>query len=324
MNPALFESVYSPATQAAIRQLVDTHPELVAPDALNLTNDFAERVSFIFSGWDMPLADHAMLDRFPNLRVIFYAAGTVKPFVTDELWRRDIAVTTATSANAIAVAEYSHSVILFSLKRGWFYARKNPSHWLRETSLQIPGTYGSTVGIISASACGSQVCERLKQHSVNVLCYDPYLTPKRARQLGVTSASLEQVFEKSDVVSIHAPSLAATHHLVSEALISSMKESATLINTARGDIIDEKGLIRVFQERPDLYAVLDVTDPEPPTADSPLFELDNVILTPHLAGAVGLNERNRLGDLMLQELRNYLAGKPLAHAVNPSKLSISA
>jgi hypothetical protein len=102
-----------------------------------------------------------------------------------------------------------------------------------------------------------------------------------------------------------------------------LRVAATLVNTARGGLIDEDALVAVLRARPDLFAVLDVTDPEPPVPGSPLFTLPNVVVTPHLAGSLGA-ERRRQGRMMAEELARYCAGEPLEHEVTESGLERSA
>ena len=144
-----------------------------------------------------------------------------------------------------------------------------------------------------------------------MLAHDPYVPVATAHALGVELTTLEGVFAESDVVSLHAPLLDETRAMVDARLLRSMRPDATLVNTARGGLIDEPALVTVLGERPDLFAVLDVTDPEPPPPGSPLFDLDNVVVTPHLAGSLG-PERRLLGRAMAEELARYVAGQPAA------------
>jgi phosphoglycerate dehydrogenase-like enzyme len=122
--------------------------------------------------------------------------------------------------------------------------------------------------------------------------------------------SLEELFRESDVVSLHAPHTDETDGMITGEHIASMKRGATFINTARGGIVREEEMLEVLRKRPDLTAVLDVTEPEPAAADSPVFALPNVVLTPHIAGSLGL-ECRRMGRYMVDELRRYLNGEPL-------------
>jgi phosphoglycerate dehydrogenase-like enzyme len=135
-----------------------------------------------------------------------------------------------------------------------------------------------------------------------------------ADRLGVRPATLDEVFATADVVSVHTPLLRETTGMIGRRHLASMKPGATFINTARGGVIVEPELIAVAREREDLQFVLDVTAPEPPLATSPLFDLPNVMLTPHIAGSVG-PECRRLGQYMAEELERYVAGVPMKWAV---------
>jgi len=131
----------------------------------------------------------------------------------------------------------------------------------------------------------------------------------------VESVSLDQLFRESDVISLHTPSLPATKGMITGAHFAAMKPNATFINTARGAVVRETEMIEVLTHRPDLQAVLDVTDPEPPKPESPLYTLPNVVLTPHIAGSQN-NECRRMGHYMVEELGRYLAGQPLKWQIN--------
>jgi phosphoglycerate dehydrogenase-like enzyme len=119
-----------------------------------------------------------------------------------------------------------------------------------------------------------------------VLVHDPFLSSQDSRDLDVELVSLEALFERSHVVSIHTPLLEETKGLIRGSHVASMLPGATLINTSRGAVLDEAQLVNVLLARPDIQAILDVTDPEPPIKESLLFDLPNVILTPHIAGSL--------------------------------------
>ena len=135
--------------------------------------------------------------------------------------------------------------------------------------------------------------------------------------------SLDEIFRQSNVVSVHTPWLKETERLVAGRHLSMMKPYSTFINTSRGAVIREMEMIEVLRQRQDLVAVLDVTHPEPPAPDSPLFSLPNVILTPHIAGAMG-TECRRMGQIMIAELKRYLAGEPLQFGLTRERVAIMA
>jgi phosphoglycerate dehydrogenase-like enzyme len=141
--------------------------------------------------------------------------------------------------------------------------------------------------------------------------------------LDVESTPLAELFRRSDVVSLHAPLLDETVGLIAGEHLAAMKPGATFINTARGGIVSQDELVEVARRRPDLQFVLDVTEPEPLPPDSPLYALENVVLTPHIAGSVG-TECRRMGRYMVEELRRYLAGEPLQWLITPELAAISS
>jgi len=153
---------------------------------------------------------------------------------------------------------------------------------------------------------------------VKVLVYDPFATEVDAGKLNVELTSLEDLFARSDVVSLHTPWLKETEGMITGKLLSSMKCRASFINTSRGAVVNESEMIEVLASRPDMQAVLDVTWPEPPAADSPLYTLPNVALTPHIAGSQDL-ECRRMGRYMVQELRQFLNNGMLSWEISEEK-----
>jgi phosphoglycerate dehydrogenase-like enzyme len=147
--------------------------------------------------------------------------------------------------------------------------------------------------------------------------------PTRPNELGVRPVTLEQAFEQAFVVSNHLPNLPATKRMLRGQHFASMRQHATFINTGRGAQVDEDEMIEVLQARPDLTALLDVTHPEPPVPDSPLYTLPNVQLSSHIAGSLG-NEVMRMADFMIDECRRYLAGQPLQYQVTLDMLETMA
>jgi phosphoglycerate dehydrogenase-like enzyme len=153
--------------------------------------------------------------------------------------------------------------------------------------------------------------------------YDPFLTPEEADELGVERASLDEVFSRSDVVSLHAPCFPETVGMVTGRHLGRMRTGATFINTARGALVRQQEMIDVASRRADLQFVLDVADPEPLPRESPLYELDNVVLTPHIAGSAG-NECRRMGRTMVEELDRFIAGQPLHYALTAESVRYSS
>lgn len=322
MDLARFPDVYGDDERAALEKLLTiTAPPLTPAD---LTPSLLADVEVLVTSWGGPQLTADLLASAPRLKLVLYGAGSVRAIVTPESWARGIRVTTANEVIAASVAEFTLAQVLYALKHGWRYvlgARARSESLPRATN--EPGANGSVVGLMSLGATGRATARLLSRHDLVLQTYDPYVDPAVAESLGVRRVSLEELFATSDVVSLHTPVLPATRGIVSTDLLRSMKPDATLINTARGALIDEDALIAVLQERPDLFAALDVTDPEPPLPGSPLFTLPNVVVTPHLAGTLN-TERRRHGRLMAEELARYVAGEPLQHEVFESGQARSA
>ena len=309
-----FNLIYGPSERAAIDQLTNNIAPQQTAESIVQNLDLLANVDIIFSGWGAPTLDEAFLDTAPNLKAFFYGAGTVRGFVTDAFWERDIMLTSSWAANAVPVSEYTIATILLSLKRFWHYA-----FTIRQTGTYLPkdeakGAFDATVGLISLGMIGRLVCQRLQPFNLNVIAYDPFVSADDAARLGVTLVALADVFRQADVVSLHAPWLPETVGLIRGTHLASMKPNATFINTARGAIVREEEMIRILQQRPDLWAILDVVYPEPPAPDNPLLSLPNVVLTPHIAGSMN-EECRRMGQYVIADLKRYLAGESLQWAV---------
>ncbi|GAA0941853.1 hydroxyacid dehydrogenase [Kribbella koreensis] len=317
-----FPDVYGEQERAAVEKNVRiTAPPLAPAD---LTPSLLADVDVLVTAWGGPLLTPELLESAPRLALVLYGAGSVRSIVTPASWARGVRVTTANSVIAASVAEFTLAQVLYALKHGWRYvlgARFGAKSVPRASN--EPGAAGSVVGLMSLGATGQATARLLARHDLVLQAYDPYVDPAVASALGVRLASLEELFATSDVVSLHAPVLAETRKVVSTRLLSSMKQDATLINTARGALIDEDALVSVLRERADLFAVLDVTDPEPPLPGSPLFSAVNIVVTPHLAGTLNV-ERRRQGQLMASELARYVAGEPLEHEIFESGQARSA
>jgi len=324
MNHEPFEWVYPKEVRHEIERLSDMYLPPMSNDELQKDLSILQDVEVIFSGWGGPKLDQELLDAAPHLKAFFYAAGSLKGIATEATWNRDIILTNAVKANAIPVAEFTLSQILFCLKNGWEYTRViRSTKQFPNKPFNIPGAFKSTVGIISLSTVGRMVCKLLKSFDIRVMAYDPFVKEEEAIQLGVERCSLDEIFSQSDVVSLHTPLLEKTKGMIGKEHFSQMRPNASFINTARGAIVRESEMIEVLFNRSDLTAVLDVTFPEPPTQDSPLHTLENVVLTPHLAGSEG-KECGRMGHYMLEEFKRYLNGETLQWQVKKENFSILA
>ncbi|MFM9371468.1 hydroxyacid dehydrogenase [Streptomyces sp. Da 82-17] len=329
MSPETRDAVFGAAELRRLAEVARFDPALIVTD-FDAQEPLQERelsqAEVLLTGWGCPPLDRAALRRMPRLRAVVHAAGSVKGHVTQECWRRGIAVATAAAANALPVAEYTLAAILFANKRVLEGAHAYRTARGRVNLIErFPdvGNYRRTVGVVGASRIGRRVIELLAPFDVRVLLHDPYVGAGEAAALGAELVDdLDALALRSDTVSLHAPQLPATRHLFDARRLALMPDGATLVNTARGSLVDTEALTRELRTGR-LHAVLDHTDPEVLPADSPLFDLPNVLLTPHLAGSIG-GELHRLADASISELARYARGLPFLDPVDPETLSRSA
>jgi phosphoglycerate dehydrogenase-like enzyme len=314
------ERVYGQGRRERVAELAEVVPgALSSADVLERCDELAD-VQAVFGTWGMPRFTPEQLDCLPSLKAAFFAGSSVKGFAPP-MMERGITVVSAASANGVPVAEMTLALILLGLK-GYFrniQDYRTPGATMHECFLG-DGGYHATIALLGYGQIARHVRRFLSLHDMHVLAVDPFLSEDDANAEQVESVSMEEAFARSQVVSNHLPALESTRHLIGEKLLRSMPSKACFINTGRGMTVDELALATVLQERPDLMALLDVTDPEPPAADSPLRQLSNVVMSSHLAGGHIGNEVLRLADWMIQDFENWLEDRPLRYAVDPSAL----
>lgn len=327
VDDEIFDAFLTPRTLSRLAG----RATVVRADAQDWTNhpDLAT-ARVVVTGWGSAKLDAEVLSRSPQLTGLVHTGGTVKSVAAPEVWdRRGFTVSSQVVANAAPVAAHTASMIVLALRgtlglrelyrkeRGAGYARMD---WVTDRSR---GMAHRTVGIVSASRIGREVVELLRPWPLSLMIYDPFLTPAAAEAMGATWVeSLVELASRSDVLSIHTPLLPETTGLVSAEVLAALRDEAIVVNTSRGAIIDEPALVAELVSGR-LSAVLDVTSPEPPVADSPLWELDNVFLTPHVAGSIG-TELEVLGAQAIDETLRLLAGEPVLNEVSPDTLAHQA
>ncbi len=318
---------FSSGQRARLQSLVTLlRDEPVLDFAETSAVDHLGEVEVLVTGWGTPVVTRAVLDMMPQLRLIAHCAGTVKSLIDPAAYERGIAVVSAADANALPVAEYTLAAILFANKRvlklrDLYKAERRSLKPVRERAPGL-GNYRRTIGIVGASRIGRRVIELLRPFDFDVLVFDPYLSNADARALGVRSVDLDTLITSSDVVSVHAPATPETRNLFDRRRLALLRDGAIFINTARPSLVDQDALIDVARTGR-IDVILDVTEPEPLPPDSPLYDLPNVLLTPHIAGAAGI-EVQRLSGMVLDEIARYANGEPLQHCVDPATLERSA
>ncbi|MEU1313313.1 hydroxyacid dehydrogenase [Streptomyces cinnamoneus] len=275
------------------------------------------RADVLVTGWGSPVLTRAFLDGAPRLRAVLHAAGSVKPLVTPAVWERGIVVSSAAEANAGPVADYAFALVVLAAKKALATAAAyaegrgggGRARWPAFGDRQ--GGDGLTVGVVGASRIGRKVISRLRvsEAGYRVLVHDPY---------AAESVDLETLCRNSRVITLHAPELPGTRHLLNAERLALIPDGGAVINTARGSLIDTDQLARECASgRLDAY--LDVTEPEPLEAGHPLLGLRNVLVTPHIAGAQG-SEVRRLGVWVVEEVERWVRGLPLVGRVEESEL----
>ncbi|MGN1346195.1 MAG: hydroxyacid dehydrogenase [Eubacteriales bacterium] len=320
--------VYAAPTMEKLHASLDfVTDHVIAKNEIETYRAELASAEYLFSTWGMPAYTREEIREFlPNARALFYAAGSVQGFARPFL-EEGIAVFSAWAANGVPVAEYTFAEIVLAAK-GFYQRLHRPSDgasWPnRSVGVDFPGNYEIKVGIIGAGMIGKMVIERLHTLDfVDVLVFDPFLSEEAAAALGVTKADLPTLFEQCDVLSNHLANNAQTVGMLNAACFDRMKPHAAFINTGRGAQVVEDDLIAALRAVPTRVAVLDVTFPEPPAADSPFYQLPNVFLTPHIAGSIG-NEVHRMAEYMAEEYRAFDAGQPTRYGVTLKMLETMA
>ncbi|GAA2944069.1 hydroxyacid dehydrogenase [Microbacterium luteolum] len=318
MSPEVFDLLFDDARLERLRSLASS-------SRLAIDDGDISDTEILLTSWGAPRLDAALLDRMPRLRAVVHAAGSVQQLVSDDLWLRDIVVTSAADANAVPVAEYTFATIILSFKRAFVHMR-SPStvvEWRDLVGSARYGSVGRTVGVVGFSRIGRRVVRMLGQlDDIRVLVADPFVSPEAVTAAGAELMPLDEMLGQVDVLSLHAPALPETRNMIGAAELAALRDGATIINTARGWILDHEALLAECASGR-LDAVLDVTEPDPLPTDAALRKLPNVALTPHIAGSMG-TEARRLADSALDDVEALLHGGVPSQVITRLDMELSA
>lgn len=325
LRPALYHELFTPDADARLRKLASL---TFNTEERNWTSDeLAARIAgfdAVITGWGTPKFTDAVLSASADLKLIAHSAGSIKAMLPPVVFDRGITVTHAASAIAPAVAELTLMLIMLSLRpvhtldqtlktRAWAQAKNMPM------GQEIAG---QRIGVVGAGYTGRCVIQLLRAVGADVWTYDPYLTDERATELGVRKVELNILLAECPVVTLQAPPTDETYHMIGAPQLALLQDGAVFINTARAHLVDQVALLAELQTGR-FAAALDVFDPEPLPDDSPFRALDNVILTPHIAGA-SKQARIRQGNIIVDEIERFFSGEALRCRVTREMLNIMA
>lgn len=283
----------------------------------SLTSDAARAAlavtDVLITGWGAPPLSEEQLDAAPRLRYVLHAGGQAAHFLPPGMAQRDIQLSNAGWINAIPVAEFTFAMIILANKQAFRTShlyRTRQTFIDREAEFPTAGNRGKTIGVVGASRIGRIVMERLGDIEVSVKLYDPHVDAAVARRLGALLVSLDELMGSSDIVTLHPPLNPQTAGMITARHLALLRDGATLINTSRGAVVDQAALVAELQTGR-IDAILDVTDPDVLPPGHPLYDLPNVVLTPHISGSMG-TEIGRLGSHIASELNRITLGQPLA------------
>jgi phosphoglycerate dehydrogenase-like enzyme len=324
ITPELKKRIFQESDLQRLGEVAEVKSYLPDPVNESTLTEAIRGCEACITGWGTGQLTETILKEAPDLQIIAHSAGSVKPVVSEAVWDRKITVTSAAAAIAVGVAEFTLGLLLTGMKRVIQFNRLMVRGGWKDAGEvgKVREHYGAVIGVVGAGHVGRHLISLLSAFPVSILLADPTLSAQETKTLGAEKVSLPELMSRSDAVTLHAPSIPATKHIINKEMLSRMKKHAVLVNTARGSLIDETALIETCRGGT-ITAFLDVTDPEPPDADSPLRSLDNIILTPHIAGAVKENLL-RQGKYTVDEIISYFQEGKTIHTVTRDMLKTMA
>jgi D-3-phosphoglycerate dehydrogenase len=263
--------------------------------------------------------DDALMEKAPKLRVIGRAGVGVDNIDAEAATRRGIVVMNTPGANAVAVAELTVGLMLALARK--LPAANSSMHagkWDKK-SLQGAELKGKNLGILGLGRIGLEVARRARGFGLEIIGSDPFVSAAVARENGILLVSVEELLAKSDYLTLHVGLTPQTHGFVNAKTLATMKKGVRIINCARGELVEDAALVEALKSGQVAGAALDVFTEEPPK-DSPYTGLDNVILTPHIAGSTG-EAQEAVGIQIARQVREYLKLGVVQNAVNLPSLT---
>jgi D-3-phosphoglycerate dehydrogenase / 2-oxoglutarate reductase len=320
MKIVLAEKV-SPATLAVLQQEPDwnvvTSDQIAKLGPGGLEAELADADGLVVRS--AVQVDAKLLESAPNLRVIGRAGVGVDNIDADAATHRGIVVMNTPGANAVAVAELTVGLMI-AMARSVPRANStmHAARWEKK-SLQGSELRGKTLGIVGLGRIGLEVARRARSFGMELIGYDPFVAPVIARENQVTLVPIDEIFKRSDYLTLHVGLTTQTEGMINATSIKIMKPGVRIVNCARGELIVDEALAEAVRSGHVAGAALDVFRHEP-LKDSPYFGLDNVLLSPHIAGSTD-EAQEAIGIQLAEQVRDYLKLGVVQNAVNVPSLS---
>jgi len=271
-------------------------------------------VDAVLCGNDL-LVNDAMLDKAPRLKAVAKMGVGLDTVDIKAASSHNAIVFNTPGANNQAVADHTFGLILSLARKIVFCDQSLRDNRWEHTKIMGIEIWQKTLGLIGLGAIGRCVALRAKGFKMKVVAYDPFWPEEFAGEHGIKKMQIDDLLEVSDIISLHLPLTEENRGMINEKTLQSMKPTALLVNTARGEIVKEKDLYNALKDNVIAGAGLDVFENEPPT-NSPLLKLDNVVMTPHIA-AFTHDAMNNMCTGIANQIIEYAKGKKPAHIVNP-------
>ncbi len=279
----------------------------------------AAKADAIITSWGIRM-NSAVIDQLENCAVIGVGSVGVDMVDIAAATEAGIVVTNVPDVFIEEVADHALMLLLGAVRRTKIMNRMaSNEEWFKGRPLlsDVPRLMGQTIGLVAFGNVARCTARRAAAFGLHVIAYDPYVSELTISDAGVEPVSFNELLERSDYISVHAPHNEETHHLVNADAFAKMKETVIIVNTSRGPIIDEQSMIAALQSNAIAGAGLDVLEQEPPATDNPLLQMENVIVTPHVASATSRmrpETRRRVG----REVALVMKGRWPMSCVNPT------
>ena len=265
-------------------------------------------VDLLLTGWGQRLVK---LEHLGDVKVVAHTGGTVGGIIDEGVFEADIPVLSGNQYYAESVAEGVIAYMLFALRNMGYYSSELKAGRWQPTDTK--GLLDRSVGIVSLGAISKLVIKHLRSFRCTVKVYSTRRDPALAEELGFTYATLDEIFETCDIVSIHTARTPQTYHMIGAQHFAKMKEGSLFLNTARGEVVDEAALLEALKTGR-FHAVLDVYDQEPLPADHPLISSPNVTLFPHQCGPT-YDRLDYIVNRLIDDTLSYLAGGEMKNRI---------